>query len=102
MPVKLIKICKELNIAMSTLTAWCEKNGIDVDCDPNYLLSYELYEKVKLHFAHKPDPSVRADGIYGCNTIFSDCDCYSQDDYDIIDDAFDGETELYNEWLLNS
>jgi hypothetical protein len=99
--VKLIKVCKELDIGMATLTAWCEENGISVDSDPNYLVSDELYEKLKKHFAHKPYAGVRLEGIYGCDVILSDCDSYSQDDYDIINDAFEGDVELYNDWLLN-
>lgn len=98
---KLIKVCKELNIGMATLTAWCKKNGISVDCDPHYLLSDESYEKVKQHFAHKPDAGVRLDGIYGCDVVVCDRDDYSQDEYDIINDAFEGDVELYNDWLLN-
>jgi len=101
MSVKLIKVCKELNIAMSTLTAWCEQNGIAVENDPNYLFSEESYKKLKQHFTQNPVGGVRLDGIYGCDAILSDSDSYSQDDYDIINDAFDGEAELYNDWLLN-
>lgn len=98
---KLIKVCKELNIGMATLTAWCEENGISVDSDPNYLVSDELYEKMKQHFAHKPYAGVRLEGICGCDVIDYDSDCYSQDDYDILNDAFEGDVELYNDWLLN-
>ncbi len=99
--VKLIKVCKELNIAMSTLIQWCEQNGISVDSDPHYLLSDELYEKLKQHFAHKPDAGVQLDGIYGCDAINSDSDCYPQDEYDTLNDAFEGEVDLYNDWLMN-
>ena len=100
---KLIKVCKELNISMATLTAWCEKNGISVDSDPNYLLSDESYKKLKQHFANRPDAGVRLDGYYGCDAINSDSDCYPQDEdeYDIINDAFEGDVELYNDWLMN-
>lgn len=98
---KLIKVCKELNIGMATLTAWCEKNGISVDSDPNYLLSDESYKKLKQHFAHKPDAGVQLDGIYGCDAINSDSDCYPQDEYDTLNDAFEGEVDLYNDWLMN-
>ena len=98
---KLIKVCKELNIGMATLTAWCEKNGISVDSDPNYLLSDESYKKLKQHFANRPDAGVRLDGYYGCDAINSDSDCYPQDEYDIINDVFEGDVELYNDWLLN-
>jgi translation initiation factor IF-2 len=55
MAVKLVKACRELNIGMSTLTDWCERNGYFVESEPKYLLSDELYEKLKQHFAHKPD-----------------------------------------------
>jgi len=98
---KLIKVCKELNIGMATLTAWCEKNGISVDSDPNYLLSDESYKKLKQHFANRPDAGVRLDGYYGCDAINSDSDCYPQDEYDTLNDAFEGEVDLYNDWLMN-
>ena len=72
-----------------------------MDSDPNYLLSDESYKKLKQHFAHKPDAGVQLDGIYGCDAINSDSDCYPQDEYDTLNDAFEGEVDLYNDWLMN-
>ena len=43
MAIKLIKACKELNIGMSTLTAWCEKNGHSIESDPNVRIDDDLY-----------------------------------------------------------
>ena len=43
MAIKLIKACKELNIGMATLTAWCEKNGHPVASDPNVRIDDDLY-----------------------------------------------------------
>ena len=43
MAIKLIKACKELNIGMATLTAWCEKNGYAVESDPNVRIDDDLY-----------------------------------------------------------
>ncbi len=43
MAIKLIKACKELNIGMSTLTAWCEKNGHPIESDPNVRIDDDLY-----------------------------------------------------------
>ncbi len=43
MAIKLIKACKELNIGMATLTAWCEKNGHAVESDPNVRIDDDLY-----------------------------------------------------------
>ena len=43
MAIKLIKACKELNIGMATLTAWCEKNGHAIESDPNVRIDDDLY-----------------------------------------------------------
>ena len=43
MAIKLIKACKELNIGMATLTAWCEKNGHSIESDPNVRIDDDLY-----------------------------------------------------------
>ena len=43
MAIKLIKACKELNIGMSTLTAWCEKHGRPIESDPNVRIDDDLY-----------------------------------------------------------
>ncbi|MCR5050931.1 MAG: translation initiation factor IF-2, partial [Paludibacteraceae bacterium] len=43
MAIKLIKACKELNIGMSTLTAFCEKHGHPLDADPNVRIDDDLY-----------------------------------------------------------
>ena len=43
MAIKLIKACKELNIGMATLTAWCEKHGHAIESDPNVRIDDDLY-----------------------------------------------------------
>ncbi|MBO4454647.1 MAG: translation initiation factor IF-2 [Paludibacteraceae bacterium] len=43
MAIKLIKACKELNIGMSTLTAFCEKHGHPIEADPNVRIDDDLY-----------------------------------------------------------
>jgi len=43
MAIKLIKACKELNIGMATLTAWCEQNGHSIESDPNVRIDDDLY-----------------------------------------------------------
>lgn len=99
----LIKVCKELDIAMSTLTKWCEQNGYMVDPDPKYIISDELYEKLKLQFPNTQDRGIRLDsiGYCGIDTVNNDSDCYSQGDNDTLNDAFEGDVELYKDWLLN-
>ncbi|MBR5677905.1 MAG: hypothetical protein IKX20_07190 [Paludibacteraceae bacterium] len=61
MAVKLIKACKELNIGMSTLTQWCESNGFEVESDPNYRLSDDLYSRLEQQFKNIDDKGV--DGV---------------------------------------
>ena len=53
MAIKLIKACKELNIGIATLTAWCERNGYCVGHDPNYRLSDELFAHLAKAFHTK-------------------------------------------------
>ncbi len=43
MAIKLIKACKELNVGMATLTAFCQKNGYPIESDPNVRIDDELY-----------------------------------------------------------
>ena len=50
MAIKLIKACKELNIGMSTLTAWCEKNGFPIESDPNVRIDDDLYLRLAKEF----------------------------------------------------
>ena len=50
MAIKLIKACKELNIGMATLTAWCERNGYAVESDPNFRLDDDLYLRLAKEF----------------------------------------------------
>lgn len=104
MSVKLIKICKEFNIAASTLIQWCEQNGIEVAVEkfPRTLFSDELYEKIKRHFENNPDIEVRVGDVKTISGVnyYNDDGC-SPGDNDLIDDAFEGDAELYNDWLLN-
>ena len=43
MAIKLIKACKELNISMSKLISFCERNGRTVLADPNYRIDDDTY-----------------------------------------------------------
>ncbi len=43
MAIKVIKACKELNIGMSTLTAFCEKHGHPIEADPNVRIDDDLF-----------------------------------------------------------
>lgn len=61
MAIKLIKACKELNIGMSTLTAWCEKNGYSVEPDPNCRLSDELFALLSKEFYRDKEVKINAD-----------------------------------------
>ena len=100
---KLIKACKELNVGIATLTTWCEQNGYTVELNPKYIISDELYEKLKEYFTQNPVGGVRLNsiGYCGIDTLYNDSDCYSQDDDDTLNDAFEGDVELYKDWLLN-
>lgn len=64
MAIKLIKACKELNIGMSTLTAWCEKNGSPVESDPNFRLDDEVFLALVKHFAPALESTLFEDGVY--------------------------------------
>lgn len=101
MSVKLIKACKELNIGMGSLTLWCEKNGYKIESDPHYPISDELFGILKQYFAQHPEGGVRLDnfGYCGIDTFSTDSDYYSPNGDDTLNDAFEGEEDLYNEWL---
>ena len=64
MAIKLIKACKELNIGMATLTAWCEKNGYSIESDPNIRLEDELFLKLVRHFQPSLESQRFQDGVY--------------------------------------
>ena len=76
MAIKLIKACKELNIGMATLTAWCEKNGHAIESDPNVRIDDDLYllgtyskqPTCLNHFESFVHKSCRVDG-YLCSHI---------------------------------
>ena len=61
MAIKLIKACKELNIGIATLTAWCERNGYCVEHDPNYRLSDELFAHLAKAFHKDKEVKLNAD-----------------------------------------
>ena len=61
MAIKLIKACKELNIGMATLTAWCEKNNHAVESDPNYRISDDLYLLLAKEFNKDMAVKIEAD-----------------------------------------
>ena len=61
MAIKLIKACKELNIGMATLTAWCEKNGHAVESDPNVRIDDELYLLLAKEFNKDMAVKIEAD-----------------------------------------
>ena len=61
MAIKLIKACKELNIGMATLTAWCEKNGHAVESDPNFRISDDLYLLLAKEFNKDMAVKIEAD-----------------------------------------
>lgn len=70
MSVKLIKACKTLNIGMSTLGSWCERNGYEVELDPNTQISDELYSRLEEAFGEQKHMSgapqdVQVIGEYG-------------------------------------
>ena len=52
MAIKLIKACKELNIGMATVIAWCERNGHPIKFDPNIRLDGDLYLRLAKEFNH--------------------------------------------------
>ena len=61
MAIKLIKACKELNIGMATLTAWCEKNGITIESDPNVRIDDDLYLRLAKEFSKDLAVKIEAD-----------------------------------------
>jgi translation initiation factor IF-2 len=63
MAIKLIKACKELNIGMATLTAWCDKNGHSVESDPNFRISDDLYLLLAKEFNKDMATKIEADRL---------------------------------------
>ena len=63
MAIKLIKACKELNIGMATLTAWCEKNGHAVESDPNVRIDDDLYLLLAKEFSKDLATKLEADRL---------------------------------------
>ncbi|MBQ2068025.1 MAG: translation initiation factor IF-2 [Paludibacteraceae bacterium] len=61
MAIKLIKACKELNIGMATLTAWCEKNGHAIESDPNVRIDDDLYLLLAKEFSKDLATKLEAD-----------------------------------------
>ena len=61
MAIKLIKACKELNIGMATLTAWCEKNGHTIESDPNVRIDDDLYLLLAKEFNKDMATKIEAD-----------------------------------------
>ncbi len=61
MAIKLIKACKELNIGMATLTAWCDKNGHTIESDPNFRISDDLYLLLAKEFSKDLAVKLEAD-----------------------------------------
>ena len=63
MAIKLIKACKELNIGMATLTAWCEKNGHPIASDPNIRIDDDLYLLLAKEFNKDAATKIEADRL---------------------------------------
>ncbi len=63
MAIKLIKACKELNIGMATLTAFCEKNGYSVESDPNVRIDDDLYLLLAKEFNKDKAMKIEADRL---------------------------------------
>ena len=63
MAIKLIKACKELNIGMATLTAWCEKNGHPIASDPNVRIDDDLYLLLAKEFSKDAATKIEADRL---------------------------------------
>ena len=61
MAIKLIKACKELNIGMATLTAWCEKHGHPIESDPNVRIDDDLYLLLAKEFSKDLAVKIEAD-----------------------------------------
>ena len=63
MAIKLIKACKELNIGMATLTAWCEKHGHTIESDPNVRIDDDLYLLLAKEFNRDMATKIEADRL---------------------------------------
>ena len=63
MAIKLIKACKELNIGMATLTAWCEKHGHAIESDPNVRIDDDLYLQLAKEFNKDMATKIEADRL---------------------------------------
>ena len=63
MAIKLIKACKELNIGMATLTAWCEKHGHTIESDPNVRIDDDLYLQLAKEFNKDMATKIEADRL---------------------------------------
>ena len=63
MAIKLIKACKELNIGMATLTAWCEKHGHTIESDPNVRIDDDLYLQLAKEFNKDMAVKIEADRL---------------------------------------
>ena len=63
MAIKLIKACKELNIGMATLTAWCEKHGHSIESDPNVRIDDDLYLMLAKEFNKDMAVKIEADRL---------------------------------------
>ena len=63
MAIKLIKACKELNIGMATLTAWCEKHGHAIESDPNVRIDDDLYLQLAKEFNKDMAVKIEADRL---------------------------------------
>ena len=63
MAIKLIKACKELNIGMSTLTAFCEKHGHPIESDPNVRIDDDLYLMLAKEFNKDMATKIEADRL---------------------------------------
>ena len=63
MAIKLIKACKELNVGMATITAWCEKNGHPIESDPNVRIDDDLYLLLAKEFNRDMAMKIEADRI---------------------------------------
>ena len=61
MAIKLIKACKELNIGMATLTAFCEKQGRPIEADPNVRIDDDLYLLLAKEFNRDMATKLEAD-----------------------------------------
>lgn len=51
MSIKLIKVCKELNIGISTAVEFCKNQGTEMTPDPNAYIADDLYMLMANHFS---------------------------------------------------